>query len=266
MKGLFLSEIRLKNQLSPTKVMKNCCVSMSEDDSFTSDSRVSVAERHHHQRMINNNCPTRLPEAAPVKAASGGHKSGVVMNTICTVTVNPSASPTGSRNPELMRFLMRRRLLRQGALLARREAGVRLFRSLFGSTSVNVALSVMLLAVRLVCGAWLVAEGVTAGHSILTGILIFAGVAVAAGCLCRLIMAVASGVAAYVILGGVSVGMVDLCQPMLLFTTLLLTFAGPGRYSLDSVVNMRVFRAACRRETRRLFSRRFSFRSNNLRK
>ncbi|MDE5957231.1 MAG: hypothetical protein K2G78_02860 [Muribaculaceae bacterium] len=183
------------------------------------------------------------------------------MNTV--ITVNPSSAPTGARDPELLRFLLRRRLSRQGALLARHEAGVRMLRGLFGSTSVNVAMSVLLLLVRIGCGVWLVAEGVATDSPVRMAGLMLAAVAVAAGCLCRPIMAVASGVLVYGVLYDVSFGMVNAWQLEVLAATLLLTFAGPGRYSLDSVVNIRVFRAACRRETSRLFARRFRARSKN---
>ena len=84
------------------------------------------------------------------------------MNTISIINVNPSEVPAGSRNPELTRFMLRRRLLRQGTLMARREAGVQLLHRLFGATSVSIAVSILLLFARLGMGIWLVLEGVAA--------------------------------------------------------------------------------------------------------
>ena len=186
------------------------------------------------------------------------------MNTISIINVNPSEVPAGSRNPELTRFMLRRRLLRQGTLMARREAGVQLLHRLFGATSVSIAVSILLLFARLGMGIWLVLEGVAAPPSTGRIGLILAGVAVAAGFLCRILMSAGALSAATMALYGVTLGYADMMPFGMAAGCVLLALSGPGSYSLDSLMNSRIFRAVKRRKMRLLLQNRFSVAVRNM--
>ncbi|MDE7080253.1 MAG: hypothetical protein K2O78_01165 [Muribaculaceae bacterium] len=188
------------------------------------------------------------------------------MNTGSIINVNPSEAPAGSRNPELTRFMLRRRLLRQGAMMARRAAGVQMLHRLFGATSVSIAVSVLLLMVRIGVGVWLVLEGVSAPSVAGCVGLILAGIAVASGFLCRLLMSAGAICAGSWALYGLTLGFADMVPFVMVAGFVLLALSGPGSYSLDSLMNSRIFRAVKRRKTRLLLQKRFSFAVRNMRR
>lgn len=180
------------------------------------------------------------------------------------INVNPVQQPVGALNPEVAMGAIRRRVYAQSTDIARRKSG-RMLRRIFGPTSLNSTLSIYLLIFRLAFGVWMLVEatsGMLAGGINIPSIaMIIAGMAVAFGCATRMVSATGTLVTLYVTFSAISEGIAPGILGILAIAFSFFAIAGPGRYSIDSILRHNIFRSIRRRQMSRLLANRFSYRA-----
>lgn len=186
------------------------------------------------------------------------------MNTsrVLTVSVNPAAATIGSLYPEVCVNSLRRKVDLEGATLARQKSGATL-RLLFGTTSFSSFLSSLILAIRVVGSSMLFYYGLRCfAMSPVVGILSIAiGMSLIFGFAMRMITFVAAigfGIFSYHLIES---GMMPNDIMTISLGCLIMSAAGPGRYSADAIMRRGIFRKIRRYETRKLMENRFSYRA-----
>ncbi|MDE6811263.1 MAG: DoxX family protein [Muribaculaceae bacterium] len=185
------------------------------------------------------------------------------MNTsgILTISVNPAASTVGSLHPEACVNRMRRKVDIEGANLARRKSGA-ILRTIFGATSLAPAWSLLLQAVRIACGAFMIYNGISMGSFQLEAVFSMAvGMMLVLGLATRFVMVLSALV--YGVSSGllIETGQLPVEMISIAVVSVFLAVVGPGRYSLDAVLRRYIFRKVRRYETRKLMENRFSYRA-----
>ncbi|MDE6010694.1 MAG: hypothetical protein K2F87_04500 [Muribaculaceae bacterium] len=180
------------------------------------------------------------------------------------ISVNPALQPVGALNPEVAMGAIRSRVYAQGTVLTRRKSG-RMLRRLFGPTSLNSTLSMMLLAARMIFGLWMLTETfldvMADGFGFATIGMAFLGMMVALGIGTRVCSLTAALFTGFIALTALSEGLAPGLAGLIAAATLFFALAGPGRYSFDARLRHSIFRMLRRRQMTRLMENRFSYRA-----